>query len=423
MNVMAMAEKAPDVLLLAEDGGQESVLVYLAWIMAAALLAPVISSLTRGVIPAVVLLLGLGVAIGPYGAGLAELDGGITMLSELGLGMLFLLAGYEVDFGKIRSRQGGRAALTWLASFLVAGGIAIAILGPDDLDLAVVMALVLTSTALGTLMPILAQQNMHGTRVGDSVLVHGAMGELLPVFAMAILLSTHSTLESALVLMAFFLVGGLVVAVPRTVVKIAPVLGKALKASDTSENQVVVRTVMLVLAILMGVAAAFELDVALGAFAAGVIANQVVPDAYKERFTARLDKIGYGLLIPVFFVVSGMKIDTGAVVDNIWLVLAFVPLVGITRGLPVALHEFLGKTGSGLQGWREKVQLGLYSATALPIIVAVTEVAESSGIIDSSATAVLVAGGAITVLVYPLLAQIAGGKKGSDEAKKEESTP
>lgn len=394
------------------------VLVSFAWIAAAGLLAPILAFLTGKRVPAVVFLLVLGVLIGPYGLELAQDGDAIELLSELGLGMLFLLAGLEISPALLKSREGGHALATWVLCIVLSFGGAVALTG-GDMGIAVVLAIALTSTALGTLLPILKQADLTATPVGNSVLIHGAIGELGPVLAMAILLSTRSTWVTAVLLVAFFAIALLIALLPRTVRAVVPAVGWAIRDGAGSTNQTVIRSIVLVLAVLMAVAAVFELDVVLGAFAAGIILRQLVPAENRHGLESQLEVIGYGLLIPAFFVVSGMGIDTGVITDRPWFLLAIPALILVTRGLPVFLREMWTPTGSELSGWREKLQVSLYAATGLPIIVAVTGVATSSGLLGSEEASLLVAGGALTVLVFPLLAAMVGPsrkKAGSDGA-------
>ncbi|MFI5504508.1 cation:proton antiporter [Corynebacterium kutscheri] len=373
--------------------------------MSAAFLAPLISYATGKRIPAVVLVIAFGVIIGPHGLGLASETGGVSLLKELGLGMLFLLAGYEIDPDSLRSKEGKNAAKTWLlcAIFSFIGAYLIA---GRNILLAIVLALAMTSTAIGTLLPILKQQDILEQPVGKSTLIHGAIGEVCPILAMALLLSARATWLTAIILLLFTLIAIVVALVPRTVHRLAPWVSKALLDSASSTNQSVMRLVILILAILMAVAAVFELDVVLGAFAAGFILRQLVPIQHRHTVADRLDIIGYGLFIPVFFVCSGMNIDPHAVAEKPWLLLTLIPLIYITRGLPVFLREKYSNTGSGINNTRDQIKLSLYSATALPIIVAVTEVATSSEIMSTTNASMLVAAGAVTVLVFPLSAAL-----------------
>ena len=393
-------------VVLAAGNVESNPLVSFAWIMAAAVTAPLISWATGKRIPAVVLLIGAGILIGPHWLGLASTEGGVGLLKQLGLGMLFLLAGYEINPAMIRSREGRTSATTWLVCMGLSFAGACVLLHPHNTSTAVVLAIAFTSTAVGTLMPIMKQQQVLHTPVGRSLLVHGAIGEIFPIFAMALLLSARSTWVTAIVLAAFFVVALVVAAIPRTVRFLLPWTARAMVLNAGATNQTVMRLVLWMLGVLMAVAAVFELDVVLGAFAAGFILRRLVPEKFGEAVEQRLDIVGYSLLIPVFFVCSGMTIDPRAVADKPWLLCILVPLIYVVRGLPVLIRELFFTTGSQLTNVREKIQLSLYAATALPIIAAVTEVAVESQLLSEENASLLVAAGSVTVLIFPFIANM-----------------
>ena len=393
-------------VVLAAGNVESNPLVSFAWIMAAAVTAPLISWATGKRVPAVVLLIGAGILIGPHWLGLASTEGGVGLLKQLGLGMLFLLAGYEINPAMIRSREGRTSATTWLVCMGLSFAGACVLLQPHNTSTAVVLAIAFTSTAVGTLMPIMKQQQVLHTPVGRSLLVHGAIGEIFPIFAMALLLSARSTWVTAIVLAAFFVIALVVAAIPRTVRFLLPWTARAMVLNAGATNQTVMRLVLWMLGVLMAVAAVFELDVVLGAFAAGFILRRLVPEKFGEAVEQRLDIVGYSLLIPVFFVCSGMTIDPRAVADKPWLLCILVPMIYVVRGLPVLIRELFFTTGSQLTNVREKIQLSLYAATALPIIAAVTEVAVESQLLSEENASLLVAAGSVTVLIFPFIANM-----------------
>lgn len=390
-------------IVLASGGSDSTPLVSFAWIMAVALLGPLISYATGKRIPAVVILIAFGVVIGPNVLDLASEEGGVHLIKEIGLGLLFLLAGYEIEPETVKGREGRFALTTWLICMTASFFGAWAVLNFDKPTTAVVLAIAFTSTAVGTLLPIMKEQQMLDKPVGNSLMVHGAVGEIAPILAMALLLSTRATWITASVLLAFFGVALLVAVVPKTVKFLMPWMTKAMVHGAGSTNQTIVRMVMLMLGILMAVAATFQLDVVLGAFAAGVILRQMVAEKYRTPLEQRLDVVGHGLLIPVFFVCSGMAINPTAVAEDPWFLVLLVPLIYVTRGLPIFVREMVADTGSNIRGWREAFQLSMYGATALPIIVAVTDVATTSGILHPDNASILVAAGSITVLLFPLI--------------------
>jgi Kef-type K+ transport system membrane component KefB len=181
-----------------------STAVSLFWIAVCAVAAPLIAGLVpRKLLPEVVLLLGFGVLIGPHGIQLATATEGVEVLSDLGLAMLFLLAGYEINLKELTGRGGRRALVTWLICIAIAGGLVYLLGTFEAINAEAAIAIVLTSTALGTLLPILKEQGLVHTRFGRAILNHGAVGELSPVLAMALLLGTRGALGSILALVIF----------------------------------------------------------------------------------------------------------------------------------------------------------------------------------------------------------------------------
>lgn len=366
------------------------------WITLCAVLAPLVAALVlRGRVSEVVLLLVLGVLIGPDAFDLAATSEGVSVLRELGLGMLFLLAGYELEIDELVGRGGRRAALTWLGCFGVALSLVFVVGLTEAVHAEVAVAIALTSTALGTLLPIIKDAGLIGTRFGSTLMNHGAYGELGPVVAMAVLMGSRGVLDSVLVLAGFFLLAVLLHRFSDGLGHRGALLREIQRGAETS-RQIQVRLVVLLLVTLITVAELFELDVVLGAFAAGFVLRGLLPDGH-EALEHKLEGLAFGLLIPVFFVTSGMAIDPRAVVEEPLALVAFLALILVVRGGGVWLatrRDFPR---------RESAALALFSATGLPIIVAVTTVAVNADHMTPTNASVLVAGGAITVLVCPLL--------------------
>lgn len=410
-----------DALLLAAGATENTnSLVSFAWIMAAALLAPLVSYMLGYRLPSVALLLIFGMIIGPSVLDLAAEDEGIEMLKELGVGALFLLAGFEIQISTLKTKEAGTALSTWAICALACGVGAYFLV--DNVPGAIVVALALTSTALGTLTPMLKQDRILGTKVGNSVMIHGAIGEVAPITAMALLLGTRSTLTTMIILLFFIIIAVAVAVMPAAIASAIPWVKTAFISGAGSTNQTILRLIILILAILMAVTAVFELDIVLGAFAAGIILNRIIPDEFHRRLEHRLDVVFYSMLIPVFFVVSGMSISWDTIANNPWKVLGIPALILVTRGLPVFLRENVAHTGSDIETIRERLQVGLYSATGLPIIVAVTTLAVNSKIMEPEIASIFVSGGALTVALFPFLASLVGGKKQPEKKDEANST-
>jgi Kef-type K+ transport system membrane component KefB len=376
------------------------------WITACGVLAPLaVGSVLRRKVPEVVVLLVLGVLIGPHVLDLAVTDEGVGVLRELGLGMLFLLAGYEIEINELVGRGGRRALWTWLASL----GLALAIIGLVGLTGAVhaevAVAIALTSTALGTLLPILKDSGLLGTRFGATLMNHGAYGELGPIVAMAVLLGARGPVASMVVLGGFAVLAVLVHRFSAQIGREGSRVLQVIRAGAETSGQTQVRLVVLLLVTLGASATVFDLDAVLGAFAAGIILRRLLPQGH-EGLEVKLEGLAFGLLIPVFFITSGMAIDPAAVAQEPLALVAFVLLILLVRGgaVYVATRTARGETGPAFDQ-RESLAMALFGSTGLPIIVAVTSVAVAAGQMTDTNASVLVAGGALTVLLCPLLAQ------------------
>lgn len=376
------------------------------WITLCAVLAPLLAGLLlRGRVPEVVLLLVLGVLIGPNVLELAAAGEGVTLLRELGLGMLFLLAGYEIEVDELVGRGGRRALITWLGCFAVALSLIFLIGLADAIHAEIAVAIALTSTALGTLLPILKDGGLLGTRFGGTLMNHGAYGELGPIVAMAVLLGSRGLVASLLVLASFFAVAVLVHRFSARISREGSALLAAVRRGAETSGQTQVRLVVLLLVTLGVAAALFDLDVVLGAFAAGFVLRGLLPAGH-ESLEHKLEGLAFGLLIPVFFITSGMAIDPRAVVEEPVALVAFLGLILLVRGGGVLIATRTEReAGRRVFDGRVSAAMALFATTGLPIIVAVTSVAVEAGEMTTTNASVLVAGGALSVLICPLLAQ------------------
>lgn len=390
----------------------ETSFVSLLWIAICAVLAPLVAGLVpRRLVPEVVILLVAGVLVGPYGLGLATTDDAIGMLRQLGLAMLFLLAGFEVEIDEITGRSGRRALGTWLVCFTLALSLVFGIGLTGVISAETAVAIALCSTALGTLLPILKDSGLMATPVGRAVLNHGAYGELAPIVAMAVLLGTGGPAEAIVAVVVFAVLASALTLPWTRVRRETSRMMTIVRAGSETTGQTTVRLTVLLLVGLCVLAEVFHLDVVLGAFAAGFVLRQAIPDG-NQQLETKLNGLAFGLLIPVFFVTSGMAIDPSAVAEHPTTLIIFVLMIMVVRGLPVALASRAERDPvdhSRIFDVRDSARIGLFAATGLPIIVAVTTTAVNAGQMSAENASVLVAGGAVTVLTMPLAASLLGG--------------
>jgi Kef-type K+ transport system membrane component KefB len=351
----------------------------------------------RLVVPVVVLELLLGILIGPQVLDLARPDAFVDFFSSLGLGMLFFFAGYEIDFERIRGQPLRLAALGWLISLALAYGIG------GLLSLAgIVLSLVFTgsamaTTAIGTLIPILRDADELRTRFGTYLLGAGAMGEFGPILLITLVFSTKGAGENAAILLAFVVLAVLagLIAV-RSMGRGWSMLERTLETS----SQLPIRMTVVIVFALAALAEQLGLDLLLGGFVAGIILRLALRGHEVEVLESKLTAVGYGFLIPFFFVASGVAVDLQALTDDpvqFLKVPLFLALFLLVRGAP-ALLLYRGTLAA-----RERAALALFSATELPLVVAITTIAVDEGHMRSSTAASLVLAAICSTALYPIL--------------------
>jgi len=358
------------------------------------------AALRLAMVPAVVLEILFGVVIGPQGLDLVRPSVTLDMIAQLGLAILFLMAGLEINPREVRGEPTRLAVRGWVASLAVAGVLAF---GGQALGLfpaAGFVAIALTTTAIGALMPILKDRGLLAPPYGPYVLAAGTAGEAFPLVALSLILAGVAGFGvQSVVLVGFALIAVLAIWGAGRVrsLRLPPVL----RDTMASSGQFPVR-----LAVFLAVGFALfgeglGLDLVLGAFVAGAVLRALVPEGLHHDLMLRLSAVGYGFLIPIFFVTSGMKLDITAMSSSptaLALVPVFVAMMLVTRGLPV-----LWLYRNALPA-RQRIALALHSGTQLPLVVAITAIAVDRGAMPDWCSASLVVAAVITVMLFPALA-------------------
>ena len=388
----------------------------LAVTLVAALAPLVVAALPGPKIPQVVVLILAGVLIGPQGLGLAS-AGSIELLSDIGLGFLFLLAGYELDPALFRDQSGRMAMIGWAVSALLAVGAVAALASFNYVRDFVPIGLALTTTALGTLLPILHDNNMLGGRFGRYVIAAGAVGELFPIVAISLFLTKRDE---------FIAIGSLVaVAAAAVLLTVAPrVIGQrwlavVVRQGQRATAQTTLRWAIVLLLVLLVIAQRFGLDVVLGAMLAGMVlrswTRRIAVDV--ERLEQKLDAVGYGIFIPLFFVSSGMALDIHSIVANPVRLLLFVALLLVVRGLPSLLVY------ARALPFRERAEMTFITATTLPLLVALAQIGQHDGVMLPSNAAAIVGAGVVSVLLFPAIATVLRRTGSSRPRKVDQAVP
>ena len=372
----------------------------------AALLAGLMAG-SRLPLPVVVIEIVLGIVIGPELLGLAKPDDFVEFFASLGLGMLFFFAGYEIDFERIRGSPLRLAVLGWLLSLALAYSLG-ALLEVSGVVLSLVFTgSALATTAIGTLIPILSDAGELRTRFGTFLLAAGAAGEFGPILLITLVFSTKSAASNAAILVLFIAVA--VVAALLAVRGVGRGWGLLERNLETS-GQLAIRMAVVTVFALGALASSLGLDLLLGGFVAGVIVRLALKGREVHIFESKLIAVGYGFFIPFFFIVSGIKFDLDALIEdpvNLLKLPLFLALFLVVRGAP-ALLLYRRELDS-----RDRMALAIFSATQLPMVVAITTIAVEEGHMRSSTAASLIGAAILSTTIFPIVGlRLRGGRAG-----------
>ncbi|MEX0972153.1 MAG: cation:proton antiporter [Solirubrobacterales bacterium] len=363
----------------------------------AALAAVTVAVVPRALAPPVVVVeLLLGIVVGPEVLGLAKTDEFIDFFANLGLGMLFFFAGYEIDFERVRGKPLKLGLLGWLLSIALAYGIGGALAAAGVVLSFLYVGSAMATTAIGTLIPILRDNGELKTRFGTYLLAAGGAGEFGPILLVTLVLSTHNPLHEAAILIAFVV---LAIAVALVSVRLAPRGWSAFERTFEASSQLAVRiTVVLVFGLVL-LAGKLGLDVLLGGFVAGMIVRLALKGRELQIFESKLTAVGFGFFVPFFFIASGIEFDIAALssVGALAKVALFLALFLVIRGAPALLLY------RGVLRARQRAALAFFSATELPLVVAITTIAVDVGRMESSTAAGLVGAAMLSTLIFPFV--------------------
>ena len=376
-----------------------------------ALLAPLIVALIRLPVPDIVVQILFGIIVGPQVLGWAHIDEPVRVLSLIGLSFLLFLAGLELDFDRLRGRTLRTAASTFAASFvlaLVLGGI----LGAAGLvQSPLLIAVILAATSVGIVIPILSDSGRMDTPLGRLVVAGGSLAEVIPVLLLSLLFSARASgLGAQVTLLAAFF--ALVAAAALLIFGLErwPWIGRTLLALQDTTAQIRVRAAVALLMSFAALAAGFGLEAILGSFLAGATISLLDRDRLltHRQLRPKLEAVGFGALIPFFFVSTGMSLDVRSFVtspETLARVPVFLVALLIVRGLPAVLYRPL------LSSRREVVSAGLLQATNLSIPIVGGSIGVDLGLIRPENYVALVAAGLVSVIAFPITASALTGHR------------
>jgi Kef-type K+ transport system membrane component KefB len=353
-------------------------------------------------LPSIVLELVLGIVLGPAVLGWVHVDDPVQVMSVVGLAVLLFLAGLEIEFHKLRGRVLRVTLLGFVLSFVIAVGLGVLLKGAGVVKQPVFLGVLLSATSLGVLVPVLKDSNQISSTFGQLVIAASSIADFGAVILLSLLFSkdSSSTATKIILLVGLFVAAGLVWLAIRGVEHSARIRGVLESLQDTTA-QIRVRGAFVLMIGLVALAATLGLEVILGAFLAGAVLTLIDQDQTMThpQFRRKLEAIGFGVFIPVFFVTSGVKYDLNALTSSastIAKVPIFLAALMLARGLPALLYRPLIPR-------RNVLIAAIMQGTSLPFIVAGTAIGQSLGLINAGSSAALIAAGLLSVLIFPAL--------------------
>ncbi len=354
-------------------------------------------------LPSVVIEIVAGIVIGPSVLGWVKVDLPISILSLVGLAFLLFLSGLEVELDRLKGRillfVGGGFILSFGMALLVGYGFSAA----GQVKSPLLVAILLSATSLGVVIPLLKDAGESASDYGQLVIAGATIADFGAIILLSLFFSREATSTGTkLVLLGSFVLLAIafafaVLRVERSM-RFSPVL---LRLQDTTA-QIRVRGAFMLLAAFVALAEGFGLEVILGAFLAGVILRLVDRDRMMThpQFRQKLEAIGFGVFIPIFFVTTGIRFDLAALfasASTILLVPLFLLALLLVRGIPALLYRPLTDT-------RRTIVAGLLQAISLPFIVAASQIGMELGLLTKATGAALITAGLLSVILFPITA-------------------
>src|SRR4051794_11033632 len=370
-------------------------------VMAVAFTAPLLLGLfPRLQLPSVVLEIVAGIVIGPSVLGWVEVDQAVQAVALIGLAFVLFLAGLEIEFGKLRGPVLRLTALAFVESFAIALASALCLKAGGLVATPLLVAIILCATSLGVLVPVLKDAGEIASTFGQLIIAAASIADFGAIILLSIFFSGEGDTGSTLLLLgSLFALAVVVLLVVRGAEHSMRIRADLVRLQDTTA-QIRVRAALVLFVGFAAVADALGLEVILGAFIAGAIVSLADRDRAMTHpdFRRKLEAIGFGFFIPVFFVSSGVRFDLDALTSStstLVMVPVFLAALVVVRGVPAALYR-------RRLGTRKAAIAGLMQATSLPFIVAATAIGLQLGLIDAAGSAALIGAGLLSVLCFPL---------------------
>jgi Kef-type K+ transport system membrane component KefB len=357
-------------------------------------------------LPAIVLEIVAGIVIGPSGFGWVEPDLPVSILALVGLAFLLFLMGLEIDLARLRGRILRLTSIGFAVSFAIAMVLGLGLKAGGFVNSPLFVAIVLVASSLGAIVPVLKDSGNISTGFGQLVIAAASIAESGSIVLLSLFVSSKgstSTAEGLILLSGFGLVV-LLVGLAIAGVEHSISLDRVLQRLQDTTAQIRVRAAFVLLIGFTALSQKLGLAANLGAFAAGALLSLIDRDEAMTHpeFRAKLEAVGFGVFIPIFFVTSGVRFDLHALfasASTVALVPLFLLAIYVARGLPALVYvRLLGRSQSLIAG--------VLQSTSLTFIVAATHIGLGIGVVSPASAAGLIAAGLLSVTISPMLSLV-----------------
>jgi Kef-type K+ transport system membrane component KefB len=351
-------------------------------------------------LPSVVLEIVAGIVIGPSVLGIVEVDQPVQVIALVGLAFVLFLAGLEIDFAGLRGPVVRLTAAGFVLSFAIAVAVGVGLKAGGLVGSPLLVAIILCATSLGVLIPVLKDAGEVSSKLGQLVIAAATIADFGSIILLTLFFSGEGGTGSTIVLLGSLLLLAVVVLVVLRGAERSMRLSSELVRLQDTTAQIRVRAAMVLFLGFAAIATELGLEVILGAFIAGAVISLVDRDEVMTHpaFRRKLEAMGFGFFIPVFFVTTGVRFDLGALTasaSSLVMVPIFLAALVAVRGLPALLY-------ARVVDRRRVAAAAILQSTSLPFIVAATAIGRDLGLLDGAEAAALIGAGLVSVLLFPL---------------------
>ena len=355
-----------------------------------------------------------GIVVGRSGLGwVANHDPVLDLLSELGFVFLMFLAGMEIDFSAIggdislKKRNGRRplgplalGGISFALTLLLSTGVGFGLTHAGLVSNPWMIALILSTTSLGVVVPVLKERGLSNGRYGQSLLMAALIADFTTMLLITVVVAalshglTPEILLIGLLFVAFFSTYHFGMLFFNRI----PAVRRVMEDLSHATAQIKVRAAFTMMLVFVALAEMLGTEIILGAFLAGAVIS-LLSTSEDEDTMHQLESFGYGFFIPIFFIMVGVDFNLAVLLSSSQALLLLPLLLAaaiVVKLLPALVFRLNFS-------WRETFGAGTLLSARLSLIIAASAIGLRLGVISEAVNSAIVLVAIITVSLAPLI--------------------